>query len=608
MQGGNFTYHAGLIHWTSADKMHSPQNRIYNEILNKLVYCVSSIADIMKASKITHRNETRIRVDFPYNAEMVTKLRQIPDARWSKTMGAWHVPYSKEAFAQLKSLFPDVDSTPPLQDKPETTGSKEADHDSTLQKVSPAVPAPKSAGAIEAPAKAAMPETNADIEIVVTRTLITIALPKNEADIQFIRSFKYAKWDFENFCWVMPNYGNNMDKLKNYFRNRHISIREQEQNRITDGQTLPEFSKTELLVLNDSNRKLKVYFVFNQAMVEQLKFIGYVKWNVYDRCWDVPYNDRCMAELKLIAQRNDKEYRYEVIDKLQVKPRLSYRGNANFRYCPAEYIAKLTELRYSKNTLETYQHMFEEFINYYIDTEIDDITDSMIVDFLRYLVNERNISGSYQNQSINAIKFYYERVLDGQRKIYHIERPRKEKYLPEVLSSEEIAQLLNATENLKYKAILMTIYSAGLRVSELTNLRIKDIDSHRMQIRVEQGKGKKDRYTLLGNSTLQILRKYVADYKPVEWLFESYEGQRYKSRTIQEILKKSVDKVGFKKKISVHTLRHSFATHLLEAGTDIRYIQSLLGHSSGKTTEIYTHITTKGFEQIKNPLDKLKIN
>jgi site-specific recombinase XerD len=192
--------------------------------------------------------------------------------------------------------------------------------------------------------------------------------------------------------------------------------------------------------------------------------------------------------------------------------------------------------------------------------------------------------------------------------VYTIDRPRKEKFLPEVLSEEEIAKIINATENLKYKAILMTIYSAGLRVSELTNLKIKDIDSSRMQIRVVQSKGKKDRYTLLGHKTLEILRKYITVSKPKEWLFEGKEGEPYAPRTIQEILKKSVDKVGLKKKISVHTLRHSFATHLLEAGTDIRYIQSLLGHSSGKTTEIYTHITTKGFDQIKSPLDNLKIN
>jgi site-specific recombinase XerD len=154
----------------------------------------------------------------------------------------------------------------------------------------------------------------------------------------------------------------------------------------------------------------------------------------------------------------------------------------------------------------------------------------------------------------------------------------------------------------------MTIYSAGLRISEAINLEIKDIDSQRMQIRIVQAKGNKDRYTLLGNKALEILRKYVAEFKPKVWLFEGRDGEQYSRRTITEILKKSVEKTNIKKRITVHTLRHSFATHLLEAGTDIRYIQSLLGHSSGKTTEIYTHITTKGFDQIKSPLDRLKIN
>jgi len=213
----------------------------------------------------------------------------------------------------------------------------------------------------------------------------------------------------------------------------------------------------------------------------------------------------------------------------------------------------------------------------------------------------------FLNSLILRGKFYFEKVLGGNRKIYSIDRPRKEKILPEVLSEEEIIKILNATENIKHKAILMTIYSAGLRISELVNLKIKDIDSERMQIRVVQAKGKKDRYTLLGEKTLEILRKYVSEYKPKNWLFEGMKGEQYSTSSIQANLKIAVDKVGIKKRVTVHTLRHSFATHLLEAGTDIRYIQSLLGHSSGKTTEIYTHVTTKGFEQIKSPLDKLKI-
>ena len=159
----------------------------------------------------------------------------------------------------------------------------------------------------------------------------------------------------------------------------------------------------------------------------------------------------------------------------------------------------------------------------------------MITGFLRYLVDERNVSGSYQNQSINSIKFYYEKVLRGQRKIYLIDRPREAKYLPEVLSQNEIKLILKNTDNLKHKAIIMTIYSAGLRVSEAINLKLKDIDSQRMQIRVEQAKGKKDRYTLLSVKTLEILRKYVAEYKPKVRLFEGADGKEYSRRSIGEL-------------------------------------------------------------------------
>ena len=188
-----------------------------------------------------------------------------------------------------------------------------------------------------------------------------------------------------------------------------------------------------------------------------------------------------------------------------------------------------------------------------------------------------------------------------------IERPRKENYLPEVLSEEEITSILKAISNLKHKAIIMVIYSGGLRISELINLKVKDIDSDRMQIRISQAKGKKDRYTLLSNKTLLILRKYFTEYKPKEWLFEGVSGGQYADSSIYSIFKKAIASANIKKKVSIHSLRHSFATHLLENGTDLRYIQNLLGHSSSKTTEIYTHITVKGFDLIKNPLDKLDI-
>lgn len=372
--------------------------------------------------------------------------------------------------------------------------------------------------------------------------------------------------------------------------------------------TQPTFTATQLLVINLSDKLFKVYFSYNKNLILAIKKTPFAQWNDTGHYWSIPYSEKYLSDIKRISEEFSLEFIYLIENKPKIKPRTSRHDIENFRECPPEYINKLTEMRYSRNTIDTYKHMFEEFINHFPDNEIKDITDEMIVAFLRYLVNERNISTSYQNQSINAIKFYFERVLGGQRKVYTIDRPRKEKYLPEVLSQEEIVKVMNATVNLKHKAILMTIYSAGLRIGEAINLRVKDIDSKRMQIRVEQAKGKKDRYTLLSNKTLALLRKYVAEYKPKEWLFEGINGGQYSTSSIQANLKIAVDKVGIKKRVTVHTLRHSFATHLLESGTDIRYIQSLLGHSSGKTTEIYTHITTRGFDQIVSPIDNLEIN
>jgi site-specific recombinase XerD len=188
-----------------------------------------------------------------------------------------------------------------------------------------------------------------------------------------------------------------------------------------------------------------------------------------------------------------------------------------------------------------------------------------------------------------------------------IERPRHEKKLPTVLSVEEVSRAIQSVKNIKHKAIIMVIYSGGLRISEVINLKIKDIDTKRMQIFVRNAKGKKDRYTLLSKKVIPVLRDYYKEYKPKDWLFEGPAGQQYSESSIGIIVKKAFRDAGIRKQASTHTLRHCFATHLLENGTDIRYIQTLLGHESSKTTEVYTHVTTTGFEQIVNPLDKLDV-
>jgi integrase/recombinase XerD len=227
--------------------------------------------------------------------------------------------------------------------------------------------------------------------------------------------------------------------------------------------------------------------------------------------------------------------------------------------------------------------------------------------FLLYLAEERNVSTSYLTISICAIKFYYEKVLGMAQVTYKISQPRGEKQLPEVLSEEEVIRLFWNVGNLKHKCILMTVYSGGLRLSEVVGLRVGDIDSKRMMIFIKGAKGKKDRYTILSKELLKWLREYYKKEKPLVWLFEGVTGGQYSMRSVQNIMREAVKRTGIKKHATIHTLRHSFATHMLENGTDLRYIQNLLGHSSSKTTEIYTHITTKGLEQLSSPFDKLNI-
>ena len=221
------------------------------------------------------------------------------------------------------------------------------------------------------------------------------------------------------------------------------------------------------------------------------------------------------------------------------------------------------------------------------------------------LSEEKGAATSTLNQAINSLKFYYGTMLK-KKFVYEVKRPRKDKKLPIVLSQEEVAKILTLVDNVKHKAILMFVYSAGLRVSEVVRLKPEDIDSKRMLIHVRGAKGRKDRYTLLSESALKVLKEYLDRYKPALWLFPGPGKERHISiRTAQRIFEMACNRGGVKKKVTIHSLRRSFATHLLENGIDLRYIQELLGHVSSKTTEIYTHVSNKDLMRIKNPLDQI---
>jgi integrase/recombinase XerD len=257
----------------------------------------------------------------------------------------------------------------------------------------------------------------------------------------------------------------------------------------------------------------------------------------------------------------------------------------------------------SPHTRDNYLRHVSQFSRHYGRSPCH-LGEKEIREYLLYLLREKKVSTATVNQCYHALKFLYERTLNRMWVMARVPRVRRLKQLPVVLDKEEVESLFSVTENLKHRAILMLIYSSGLRLTEAARLKVTDIDSKRMLVRIKQGKGRKDRYTVLSKVALEVLREYWDQYRPKDWLFTGrFPGKPLTGRSIQRVLIKAKDLAGIKKPATVHTLRHSFATHLLEAGTDLYHIQLLLGHRTLNTTTIYLHVSRKELARIISPLD-----
>lgn len=260
--------------------------------------------------------------------------------------------------------------------------------------------------------------------------------------------------------------------------------------------------------------------------------------------------------------------------------------------------------RYSEHTIKAYIRQIEFFLEYF-KNDPKYVSDKQIQEYFIRKVYIEKISPAYQNQAINAIKFLYQYVIERPIINEAFIRPKKSKSLPTVLSKEEVKAIINSIPNLKHKAIISTIYGCGLRVSEVINLHLIDIDSKRMIIHIRKSKGRKDRIVPLSENLLLLLRKYWIMYKTSDYLFEGSKKQRYSVSSINSILHSAIKKTKISKHVSIHTLRHSYATHLMEDGINIRYIQSILGHSNLKTTEIYTHVSKAKIAEIQSPIEDI---
>jgi integrase/recombinase XerD len=266
----------------------------------------------------------------------------------------------------------------------------------------------------------------------------------------------------------------------------------------------------------------------------------------------------------------------------------------------------LQSKRYSSNTIKTYSEALKSFLTFFNNKSVFEITNEDVILYNNEHILKNKLSSSYQNQIVNAIKLYFKTIHNEVIAIEKIHRPKREKVLPNVLSKEEVKLILNAPNNLKHRAMLSLIYSCGLRCGELLALKPVNIDSKRNIVLLKNSKGKKDRIAPLSPKILEMLREYYIVFKPKIYLFEGQSPcEPYSEKSLQSVLKQAIQKANISKPVTLHWLRHSYATHLLESGTDLRYIQELLGHSTSKTTEIYTHVSTKSIQHIKSPFDDL---
>lgn len=364
---------------------------------------------------------------------------------------------------------------------------------------------------------------------------------------------------------------------------------------------------------------VKVVFAFNQPIINKLKETTNARWSATQNCWYIDREEfhlnQFFENFRGIAYIDYSGLKTEKSKTNETAPEKKYSAMALKQQLSAEVKIKIDEFknwmqqkRYGDNTVKTYIHQLEIFFGFYAQKKPDEITNADITAFNSEFVLNYNLSATFQNQTISALKQFYSRLYRKNIDIDDMERPRKGRPLPKVIPIEIVKEMLASIQNPKHKLALSTIYGLGLRRSELLNMQLSVIDFQRKVVSVLNAKGKKDRVLPLPEKLEHMMQDYIKKNKPVTWLIEgNLKGNQYSATSLQNIFDKYMSNIKSNHNFTLHCLRHSIATHLLESGTDLRYIQELLGHKSSRTTEIYTHVSIKSLKNIKNPFNDFDI-
>jgi len=573
----------------------------------------------IRLRKVWHRGAFRIGLIFPYNTEVREELRKV-GARFSKTLSCWYCDYKSENYAKLKSLSASIQLI--IEEKEEDSIlSKGADSKNNRDLLPIAENGARQQLIKKESADSVHKPTN---ELVDKRLKLEL---KPDVGKYWVLKMNYVESIVLKLKKVRGVHWNSLHKVYMLYRHRKVKEKVEDliglnflpTNFIERDHRPKKDCKVRLEKHEADKRFMRLYFPSSVRLVETIKRLSYSRYSKHHDCYLLPATKKMRAALHyhlestsaMIVDNLPQGY---VSDRNQINAKsrqLSRAKKQLLESIPKEaedYLVELMNMimamNYSPSTLKSYSSAFISFLRHHNYRNPTEISRKEVVAYLGQF-SERGLKSSSGHQTLNALKFYFKYVLEWEDTAWEIPRPKKEKALPEVLSMEECKRVFDSVSNPKHKLILLMTYGAGLRVGEVVNLHWSDIDFQTHKIHIKEGKGKKDRMVMLPYAVLGKLEEYRNLYSSRNFVFEGQMADEpYSTTSVQAVMRSAIKKAKISKRATVHTLRHSFATHLLENGTDIRFIQKVLGHSSIKTTTVYAHVSKKQVGQIQSPLDR----